>query len=431
MGKGALLHICTAITALSMVSAGLAPHAQAARPHSNQVTVTIWTAYTGGLLKAFTTLSSRFQTLYPYIKINEVSSTSYGTLLPKEQSAVFAGNTPTLGQAYESWTSQFAKSHAVQNLAPYIHGKHGLNQKSIKDFFPKVWADGLIGKTRYMMPFSKSDIVLYFNRAMLRQAHISQPPKTWYQFASDCKKVTKRNGSTVSQWCTTFELGEPEWYTWEREWGSPILSHNRAAFATRQGAAPVAFFANLVKNKEMVVSTSTNYQGQADFDAGKTPFYFGTSAGLTYVISGAKAGVETAVAPFPAGPMHQATEMFGAPLVMFSKASTAEKNAGWLFMKWLTEPRQTAYWAMNTGYMPVRQSALRLSEMKKFYRQNPQQRSSVEELKYAFVEPTMPGWTKAQNDIATNLAPALDGQVSPLQAMRNAAAQVNSDLAQR
>lgn len=431
MSRSRVLRVCTAVVMLSLVSTRIAPRVQAVPSRANPVTVTIWTAYTGGLLSAFDTLSKRFQTLYPYIKINEVSSTGYSTLLPKEQSAVFAGTTPTLGQAYESWTSQFAKSNAVQDLAPYINGKLGLSKAQIADFFPKIWADGRIGKRRYMMPFSKSDIVLYFNRAMLRRAHISQPPKTWSQFAADCKKVTVRRGGTVSQWCTTFELSEPQWYSWEREWGNTVVRRNRAAFATRQGAAPVAFFANLVKKKEMVVSTTANYQGQADFDAGKTPFYFGTSAGLTYVIAGAKPGVETAVAPFPAGPMHQATEMFGAPLIMFSKASAAEKRAGWLFMKWLTEPRQTAYWAMHTGYMPVRQSALKLPAMKKFYRQNPQQRASVAELKYAFVEPTMAGWTKASSDIATNLAQALNGQVSPLQAMRNAAAQVNSDLAQR
>ncbi|MDQ2742753.1 MAG: ABC transporter substrate-binding protein [Chloroflexota bacterium] len=430
MRTGGMVRVCTAIAAFSLFSAGIAPRVHAAPSRQSPVTVTVWTAYTHGLLDAFNTLSSRFQSLYPYIKINEVSSTSYSTLLPKEQSAVFAGNTPTIGQAYEAWTSQFLKSHAIQDLGPYINGKHGLSAADIRDFYPKVWKDGMLGSKHYMMPFSKSDIVLYFNRAMLRHSGISRPPTTWNEFAADCKKVTVRQGGTVSQWCTTYELDESEWYAWEYEWGNHVLDkQGKAAFATRQGAAPVSFFANLVKKKEMVVSTSGTYQGQADFDAGKTAFYMGTSAGLTYVISGAKPGVETAVAPFPAGPMHRATEMFGAPLAMFSKGSSAEKEAGWLFMKWLTEPRQTAYWAEHTGYMPVRQSAFKL--MKSYYSKNPQERSSVEQLNYALVEPVVPGWTKAQTDIATNLAAALNGNSSPLQAMRSAASQVNSDLSQQ
>lgn len=427
--KGRLARYCTAIAAVSLFGAGIVPQARAAQPRQSQVTVTVWTAYTHGLLDAFNTLSTRFERVYPYIKINEVSSTSYTTLLQKEQSAVFAGNTPTIGQAYEAWTSQFLKSNAIQNLGPYISGKHGLSKADIKDFFPKMWKDGELNGKHYMMPFSKSDIVLYFNRAMLRRFGITRPPATWNQFATDCKKVTIRSGGTVTQWCTTFELDESEWYAWEYEWGNHVLNKSgHASFATRQGAAPVAFFRNLVAKKEMVVSTSGNYQGQADFDAGKVPFYFGTSAGLTYVISGAKPGVETAVGQFPAGPMHKATEMFGAPFTMFNKASSAEKEAGWLFMKWLTEPRQTAYWAEHTGYMPVRQSAYKL--MKSYYRQNPQERSSVLELGGALVEPVAPGWTKAQTDIDTNLAAALNGTTSPLDAMRSAASQVNSDLSQ-
>jgi ABC-type glycerol-3-phosphate transport system substrate-binding protein len=68
--------------------------------------------------------------------------------------------------------------------------------------------------------------------------------------------------------------------------------------------------------------------------------------------------------------------------------------------------------------------------MGSFYQKNPQQRASVEELDSSVVEPPYAGWDKASTDINTELLAALTGSKSPMAALRTAATQVNSDLAQ-
>lgn len=423
MRSGMLSRAATVLLVLGLALGTFVP-ARAARPQSPQVTVSVWTAYTRGLLEAFNHLTSEFEKRYPNIKIDEVSSANYTALLQKEQSAVFAHNTPVLGQAYEAWTQQFLKSSAVEPLDSYIKGKNGLSSKDIKDFFGPMWKDGYLGGKFYMMPFSKSDIVLFFNGPMLRSHGIKTPPKTWTEYAADCKKLTGHG-----QWCSTLQFDPSFFYVWEYEWGNKVLDkHNRAAFANSKGAAPIQFFANLVKKKYVVASQTLNYQDEADIDAGKTAFMIGTSAGLTYILAGAKPGVAVGESVFPAGPKHQYTEMFGAPMIMFKNASSQEKSAGWTFLKWLTEPAQTAYWSEHTGYVPVRQSALKMGTMRSYYAHNPQQRAAVTQLNHALVEPALAGWTKAQSDIRTTMLAALSGSQSPMQAVKSAAAQVNSDL---
>lgn len=426
MYVGKLGRLSAAVTLALLFFVGYLP-AHASRANSS-VTITVWTAYTKGLLSAFNTLTDRFEKQYPNISVQEVSSVSYTALQQKEESAILAGNTPTIAQAYENWVQGYLGQGVVQNLAPYISNKKtGLTKKEIADFFVGDWRDGLLGKQRVMMPFSKSDIVLYFDGPMLRRAGIKSPPSTWSQFAADCKKLTKGPAGHPTQWCTTLQAPESEWFAWEQEWGNKILDkHNHAAFNSKAGAAPIAFFQNLVKKGEMVISQTTNYQDEADFDAGKTAFDIGTSAGLTYEIAGAKPGVAVGEAEFPAGPKGRVTELYGAPLMMFKNASAAEKQAAWTFMKWLTEPKQTAYWAENTGYMPVRRSALRL--MKSYYTHNPQQRASVAEQDDARVEPALAGWSKASSDVNSILLQALTGQLSAQDAVRKAASQVNTDL---
>ena len=428
MKRGVIASILTSVAVgAGLIAGSFVVPAQAARSHASDVTITVWTAYNSSLLTTFNDLISKFEAAHPNIKVDEVSSPNYNALLQKETGAVLSGSTPTIAQAYEEWAAPFVKSNAVQNLKPYINGKNGYSKSALKDFFPKIWKDAYLGKTPYMIPFSKSDIVLYFDGPLLHKYGIKSPPKTWAQFAKDAKKVTINKNGHLDQWGMTYQLDESDFYAWEYEWGNKVLnSHNKAAFGNAKGAAPIKFFANLAKQKSIVISPTFNYQDQTDFDNGKTAFDISSIAGLSYYISGAKPGVGTGVAPFPAGPKGQATEIYGAPFLMFKKGSSAEKNAGWLFLKFLTQPKMSAEWSEATGYIPIRKSELKL--MKGFYSKHPQLRAAYKELGHALNEPALSGWSKARNDIGTYMMSALSGSKSPLSAMKAAASAVNSDL---
>jgi multiple sugar transport system substrate-binding protein len=418
-------------TAALISSLGTAHASTPASPAKDQVTISVWHEYSGGNLKAFNYLIKEFETANPTITVQQVASTNYDALFQKLQSAIFAGNPPTIAQSYEDWVQQFAtKNNAVADLTPFVNGKTGLSAADIKDFYSSMWADGVLNGKRLMMPFSKSDIVLYYNPALLAKYGIMSPPKTWDEFAADSAKVTVISNGRASQWGSTYQIDESTWYTWEHEWGTQVLNaKNQAAFGNAQGGAPLAFFANLAKKKEMVVSPTANYQDQADFDSGKTAFDISSSAGLSYEVSGAKPGVQVKVAPFPAGPKGQATELYGAPFTMFSKATPAQQQAAWLFLKFITEPAQTAYWSQNTGYMPVRRSALKTPALAAYYKQYPDRLAAVQQLGNAVLEPSLTGWPKASSDIASQMTAALNGTKDPTAAMEQAATQVNSDLA--
>jgi ABC-type glycerol-3-phosphate transport system substrate-binding protein len=51
-------------------------------------------------------------------------------------------------------------------------------------------------------------------------------------------------------------------------------------------------------------------------------------------------------------------------------AAPERQLAAWLFIKWLTEPEQSARWTRATDYLPVRRSAA--AELTDYFAQNPQ-----------------------------------------------------------
>ena len=239
--RTAVLRFVAALGMLSSIGAASAPlHAAKA---ADQVTITVWHEYSKYNLKTFNQLISEFEAANPTIKVVQVASVNYTALFQKLQSAVFAGSPPTIAQAYEDQVQQFdSKNDAIEDLTPYVSGTNGLSAADIKDFYTSMWADGMLNGKRLMMPFSKSDIVLYYNPALLAKYGIMSAPKTWNDFAADCAKITKITNGHASQWCMTYQMDESDWYAWQHEWNAPVLNaQHQAVFGNTTGSARAVF----------------------------------------------------------------------------------------------------------------------------------------------------------------------------------------------
>lgn len=410
--------LCTAGT---MVAAAAVPqNTFAAAP----VQVSFWNAMAAaGQLSAMNTLIGEFNRTHPGIHVTNVTIPDYPTLLQKTEAAIAAGDPPTVAQAYEQWTAQYVQDHALANLGPFIHGKNGLSSSSIKDFFPALWRDGQLKGQQWMLPFNKADIVLYYNKNLFKAAHIAEPPKTWAQFTADARKLTHG-----TQWAATIvptstnSGGEATWEAMLHEWGGHLLNKNQTkiAFDTQAGIQPLALLTSLVKDK--LVHISTGYGDQSDFEAGHAAMDISTIAGYSYIAQGVGKKFPWGVAFLPAGPKGQATTVVGTNVVVFQQGqTTAQQNAGWAFIKWLTSTKPMKYWAVQTGYVPIRISAAH--QLSGYYRSHPNAQVAMLQLHHAYFDPPLTAWTHVQTIIAQQMDAALVGQSSPAAAIKSAASQ--------
>ena len=96
---------------------------------------------------------------------------------------------------------------------------------------------------------------------------------------------------------------------------------------------------------------------QNRFAAGQILFTFGSSSGLPfYADAVSKAGKfkwDIAMLPNDGKP---AVNLYGASVSVY-KTTPEQELAAWLVIKFLGEKAQTTRWAVQTGYLPVRQSA--------------------------------------------------------------------------
>jgi len=395
---------------------------------ANPVQVPFWHAMQAALGDALNGLIKEFNATHPRIQIVGTPLANYSGLQQKTVAALSAGNPPAITQAYENWVAQYMLGNYLVKMGDLVKGPNGLTQADINDFFPIMWQDGYMPDgNMWMLPFNKSTEVMYYNPDMLTAAGFSGPPKTWDDFATMCKALTKADGS---QWGASMGADVDLWYAMINEWGGRVFTSNestgRVLFDVDPKAiASVQFLNDLYAGKYIHFTTGYNYQ--TDFGNLKCAFTFASIASYTYMVAAAGGKFKVAEAPIPAGPAGQYGVMYGTNIVMFSKGYTQEQqDAAWSFIKWFTSPHPTAQWSIKTGYLPVRQSALNVPEMKDFVAAHPEATAGFTQLPHCLVEPPTQQWNTARTDISNEMQKIFLQKISPTDGMKELGQKVRS-----
>ncbi len=401
------------VAAASLLAVGAAGcgggQASSSSSGSGHVTISFMEAMSSGTLApAMEHLTSEFNRTHKNITVTLEVQASYSTLEAKEQASIAAGDPPTIGQAYEDWAANYAKSGAIVPLASYVHGSNGVSSTYINSIYKGVWKDQFLpGGKLYMWPFNKSDFVMYYNANRLQQKHLAVPT-TWTQFMSVAHAVTS---STNGTWGFSMDPGTSSaaangtylYVALLRAYGGNLMVNGRVDFASRAGVEAMNVLKTMYDNGSMKLGTS--YPGQTALGAEHGTFDLSTIASYYYNNEAIAGKFTMGVAALPKGPVGEGNVLQGTNIVMFSKATSAQRSAAWTFMKWLTEPQQTAYWAEHTGYLPVTTQADAL--MASYFASHPYQKIAAESLQYALPTPAEPGWTEGIGTIATAIQEVL------------------------
>ena len=202
------------------------------------------------------------------------------------------------------------------------------------------------------------------------------------------------------------------------------MKNGKPTFNTPQSRAALSYVVHMYQNGSM--KFGTNYPGQTALGAGHGLFDLSTIASYYYNQQAIGGKFTMGVAAFPKGPSGEGNVMQGTNIVMFSSASTRQKNAAWTFMKWLSEPTQTAYWATHTGYLPVSRAALPL--MKTYYSTHPYQKIAADALVYAKSTPPVAGMEQAVGALSNAIQAATIAHQSVSHALATAESQAIQDL---
>lgn len=131
---------------------------------------------------AYRTLIDAFEAEHPTIRIELVPVPDQGDHLAKLTTGFAGGDPPDLFLANFRDVGRFAARDLLEPLGPHVP----------LDLFPQAMEAFSIGGRQLCMPQNVSSLVVYYNRALFREAGVPEPPDdwTWDGFLATAKALT-------------------------------------------------------------------------------------------------------------------------------------------------------------------------------------------------------------------------------------------------
>lgn len=398
--------------------------------------ITLWHPFTRAEEQTLRALISEFNTRNVWgITVKPEYVGPYPDLHRRTLAAIAFGSPPEMTFTHHSRVAEYAQADVIQPLDDYIaNEKYGLTAREQQDYLPAFLAgdrypasdDQLLS----LSPGLKME-VLYYNIDMLRELGYANPPATWDEFKAmsmdatrdtDGDSVKDTFGYAVSPRGSTFAG-----WVWSR--GGELLSQDgRNVAFQEQGLEALTLLRDLVDGG-YAYQVFVEDGDQSDFSQGKVLFIFNSVDGAA-----ARPEFEWSIAPFPysvdAGGIARPVVGMSGPTLCLFKTTPQKQLAGWLFIKWLTEPEQAARWAIAGGYFPVRRSALETEVMKAYFKENLPYKKAFDFLEYARMEPAIAGWQEILDALHGAIMGVASGQMSPQEAMDGAVKEADRILAE-
>ena len=417
-----------AMTATACSSSGSsAPGKSAAGTTTKPITITYWSSSSQAEINW---IDSHFNSSHSTIKVQGQYIASADDTPAKEISALKTNTEPNvvIGQD-PSELPLLEESGKIVNLASSLSAEDSTLYPGIKSalFYQ--------GQQLGMALGGVGDYVLFYNKTDFAKAGISGPPTTWAQLERDAIKLSD---PAKHQYGIYVPWGTDEWisYDWESLlWanGGQFLNSGSTsvAFDSPAGVAALTTWVNLVRKDHAAPTTSFAEAGSYD---GAPAF---SDNDVAMIIDGqwAVSEFQTAKVSFgaalvPAGLSgHSAANIGIGVATVFNQGGSSAVAAATTFVQWLAQPAQGAYLTSVSGGLPSAPDQLTQPLVKTEAATSPFYQVFASQLATGETRPTVPAYSAISLDLATEIQDALNGTVTPAQALATAASEGNQAIA--
>ena len=316
------------------------------------VEITFWHAMNGDLEKSLQELTDAFMKDNENITVTLQNQSSYADLQQKLASTVASpANLPTLTQSYVDWLYGPIQDGLVTNLKPYIENET-IAFDNYDDVIPSLREASAIEDGIYGIPFNKSTEVLYYNKTLLDELGL-KAPTNYEELASVSKEIKDKKGITGAG----FDVLSTYYTTYLKDKG--VVYDDAFDPTIDESMEAIQYYLDGVNDGYFRIAGTDKYLS-GPFGSETLGMYIGSNGGESFALMAVDDKFEVGVAPSPTGSsLQQGTDLF-----IFDSASMEQKTAAFEYMKYLTTTDSQIKWAKDTGYMPVRTSAVESDEYK-------------------------------------------------------------------
>ncbi|OAE02545.1 ABC transporter substrate-binding protein [Arthrobacter sp. OY3WO11] len=336
--------------------------------------IDFWSNHPGKSQDVEKAIIEKFHAKFPDIRVNLVTAgANYEEIAQKFQTSQAAkSGLPGVVVLSDVWWFRYFTNGSIIPVDALV------KQLDIKldDFRKSLVDDYKYNDKQWALPYGRSTPLFYYNKDHFQAAGLpDRAPKTWQEFGEWAPKLKASSGAQYAYIYPAL-AGYAGWTlqnnlwgwggSWSKEW--EITCDSPEAIEALQWAQD-----SIYKNGWAGVSSK---EAADDFSAGLTSSTISSTGSLLGVLKSAPFNV--GVGFLPGGPKAETNvcPTGGAGLGIPSGITKEEQLAAGTFLKFMTEPENSAAFSAATGYMPTRESA----DMEAVLAQTPQIQTAVDQL---------------------------------------------------
>ncbi len=444
--RSIMAFLIVAVLIMSTACSTDAKKQQETQQSNNQViNITFWHAMGGVGGEAINKMVENFNKTHPNIKVTAQYQGSYDDEINKLRSAMQGKAGPDVVQIYDIGTRFMIDSGWITPVQNFVDSE----KFDTSQLEPNLLAYYTVDNKLYSMPFNSSTPLLYYNKTAFKEAGLDpeKPPRNFKEIEEYSKVLLKKDSSgNVTQYGYSMAI-----YGWFFE---QLLAKEGALYANnengREGRATAVEFdkneagINILTTWKNIVDSGLainlgrkTADTQNAFAAGRIAMTIDSTAVLGSILKNVGDRFEVGTGSLPSisdnPPANGGVIIGGASLWIIDNGSKEKQNAAWEFVKFMISPEQQVFWNKQTGYFPVTKKAYDLPEMQEHLKQRPQFKTAIDQLHSTPITTATKGaligvFPEARQTIEANIEKMLQGQLSPKEAIMNAAKDINSAI---
>jgi sn-glycerol 3-phosphate transport system substrate-binding protein len=350
--------------------------APAVLKQAGPVDVLYWGSFSAELGEAEQAIVQMFNDSQQDVRVEYQFQGTYEETAQKLTAALQARQAPDVSVLSDVWWFRFYLANALAPLNDLI----AANEVDTADYVESLYNEGVRDGVSYWLPMARSTPLFYYNADAFAEVGLEEAPEFWSQLVEVAPELVQKDGDTITRSAFAHPTGAGyiAWLFQTVIWQHQGL-YSDPDFTIRinepNGVRAGEFYRSSTQDGWATLPADN----EADFANGLTASIMastGSLRGLTENV-GDKFEFRTAFLP--------KAEEFGcctggAGLGIMAGSPPEKQEAAFQFVKYVTSTEGTTFWSQNTGYMPVRKSAIESEEMQAFFAENPNFKTAVDQL---------------------------------------------------
>ncbi|MCS7030948.1 MAG: ABC transporter substrate-binding protein [Gloeomargarita sp. SKYG116] len=263
----------------------------------------------------------------------------------------------------------------------------------------------------WSVPFTMSNLGIFYRPDLFAEAGIKTLPRTWEELAQVAQKLTQdRDGDgRLDQYGLLLPLGKGEWtvFSWLPFWfsaGGEVVNQGMSLLTTASLKA-LRFWQELLRMGVAVLSAPERGYEQEWFIQGRVAMQITGPWTLGYLT---QTGVPFAVMPIPQA--ERPATIVGGANVFVMRTDPLRQRAALQFLDYILSDEFQVAWAVQTGALPVTQSARRDPTYQAFLTNHPLLQVFLDQMPFAYSRPNGPNYNRVSNCLGRAIEATLLGQ---------------------